>query len=127
MSKRPKYIVGVYRDTDRKSGPEGKFFQAVVAIVFDGNITHADMEHSLLGVISAGFVNNEGGEIYCNGRSETLNLESNPEVDNYFVRRALGVQGYREGDGIAAPMDVEKAMDILDANRVARRKAKYGG
>lgn len=90
---RSKYVVGIYRDTARRSGPEGRFFQQEVAVVFDPEIKHSDMRRLFMSVEGAGFctVSPSDGKVFCHGRSESLGIESRPDIDTPLVARALGL------------------------------------
>lgn len=89
-----KYVVGLYRDPRRRSGPEGRFFEEVTAVVFDASIAHSDMEMLFLSVHSAGFfrVDPATSTVRCSGRSESLGIDSKPAIDEYYVASALGLR-----------------------------------
>ena len=112
-----KYVVGLYRDPSRRSGPEGKFFEEVVAVVFDSAISHDAMDAVFLGVHSAGFcsLSAETGQVSCFGRSESLDLDSVPAIDQYFVAKALRlpVSG-------PAPLSAEQLRAAILESRKAR-------
>ncbi len=63
-------------------------------IVFGHHVTHFDMARELSGKISsAGFVGkDEQGNLYCHGRSESLNLDSNKE--DTLILRSYNVSMY---------------------------------
>jgi len=87
-----KYIVGQVRCDDR-------FNFTLGAVVFPEFVNHSEMARRMFREVqSAGFVDfatedyESGFRVVCFGRSESLKLESNPEVDIPLVRQALGLE-----------------------------------
>ena len=85
-----KYIVGQVRCDDR-------FNFTLGAVVFPEFVNHSEMARRMFKeVTSAGFVDIEAGlpgvAVVCYGKSESLKLKSNPEVDTFLVRQALGLE-----------------------------------
>lgn len=114
-----KYVVGLYRDPSRRSGPEGKFFEEITAVVFDPAIIHSDMEMLFLGVHSAGFcrVDPATGTVSCFGRSESLNIESQPAIDEYYVAKAMKLK---------LPSDTPPlSVDTMRASLAETRRSRF--
>ena len=63
---------------------------AEVAVLFDVSINHSDM-HVDAAIVSAGFVDIVDGKAHCFGMSESLDMDSRPELDsklvNYLITR----------------------------------------
>ena len=63
-----------------------------IIIVFSELLQHSDFKH--FDPISAGFISfgikNDEMTCSCYGESISLNLKSNPELDNIIARRQLG-------------------------------------
>ena len=71
---RVKYVITKYGLTD-------------TIFVFPAHVEHLKFAEHMGTVLSAGFVNIATKT--CYGRSSSLNLESNPEVDNILLRILL--------------------------------------
>mgnify|MGYP001583685280 CR=1 FL=1 len=64
------------------------YYTGMVMVVFPSGLIHAQVARSLCGgrdaVKSAGFVS---ADLTCYGLSESLNIVSNPEVDNKLLAK----------------------------------------
>ena len=88
-----KYVVGLVRCDDR-------FNFTLGAVVFPEFVNHSEMARRMFREVqSAGFCDiytNEDSanspRVVCYGKSESLKLEANPEVDTFLVRQALGLE-----------------------------------
>lgn len=116
-----KYVVGIHRDTSRRYGPEGRFHQEILAVIFDKNLPHSEMEMVFMDVLSAGFVVIGPTSVSCYGRSESLDVESIADVDNYFVSKALNIAGYQRNDNREPPITVEAAFEIIRTRKEKKR------
>jgi hypothetical protein len=66
-----------------------------VIIIFPEFLTHKDMArnnaHCGCKIVSGGFIQeNATGRLICYGRSESLNIDSRPEIDTAIVNKMLG-------------------------------------
>lgn len=64
-------------------------------IIFPETLVHKDMAqnnaHAGCKIISAGFtMENDTGRLVCYGRSESLGIDSRPEIDTAIVNKMLG-------------------------------------
>lgn len=55
------------------------------AILFNENITHADVAHGFPEVYSAGFVIMSDAGCKCTGESTSIGIKSHPELDELIV------------------------------------------
>ncbi|QDP60378.1 MAG: hypothetical protein GOVbin1096_6 [Prokaryotic dsDNA virus sp.] len=60
-------------------------------IVFSTHMNHRETVRGIghIKVVSAGFVYQSSGLLFCEGRSESLNVDSNPEADTKLLRKQL--------------------------------------
>lgn len=65
--------------------------KGMIPIVFPASIEHSTIknivctEHTGITAVSAGFVKNSNGRFYAVGYSQSLNLNSNPDIDNIYL------------------------------------------
>ena len=60
-------------------------------VIFHPGIEHV-VEAAGRKISSAGHVSvNEDGELYCHGRSESLNIDSNPDLDIKLIDAMFGI------------------------------------